>query len=236
MVAGKCFDQVARLVDLLGVQPGSRLIQNEYLRIVNDSLRQADPLAVAFRQFSEQLVLHVPDRAALANRIDALAQLDTRKPLKPPHKSEVLCGPHFQIKRRRLRQIAYAPFDFEWRFEDVKTGNCRRTRTWWQKARQYPHGGRLAGAVWSQKADDLSLLDLEGDVIHCRVSRIPLGKIFHADHRFFFFWMYLFTLCVALVSRQLRQTVRIRNNILQTSGASCQYLTRTLALLMSASE
>ena len=127
------------------------------------------------------------EQSAVKAFVDALAQLGTREPLKPPHKSEVLCGPHFQIKRRRLRQIADALFDLERCFQDVKTGNCRRSRTGRQKARQYPHRGRLSGAVRSEKADDLPLLDLEGDVIHRRVTRIPLGKIFHADHRFFFF-------------------------------------------------
>src|SRR5260370_16605554 len=99
MVAGKCFDQVARLVDLLGVQPGSRLIQNEYLRIVNDGLRQADPLPVAFRQFSEQLVLHVADPPALANRIAALPKLPAGKSLHPPHARQVSRSPHFQLQR-----------------------------------------------------------------------------------------------------------------------------------------
>jgi len=49
VVAGEALDQVARLVDLLGIESGGRLVQNEHFGIVNDGLCQADPLAVPFR-------------------------------------------------------------------------------------------------------------------------------------------------------------------------------------------
>jgi len=49
VVASEALDQVARLVDLLGVESGGGLVQDEHVRIVKDGLRQADALPVALR-------------------------------------------------------------------------------------------------------------------------------------------------------------------------------------------
>jgi hypothetical protein len=48
VLAGQVFDEVASLVDLLGVKTGSGLVQNEHVGIVNNGLRQSHPLPVAF--------------------------------------------------------------------------------------------------------------------------------------------------------------------------------------------
>ena len=49
VVAGEALDQVARLVDLFGIQSSSRFVQNEHVWIVNDGLGQPHALAIAFR-------------------------------------------------------------------------------------------------------------------------------------------------------------------------------------------
>jgi len=90
-----------------------------------------------------------------------LPQLRAGKSLQPPNERQVFGGSHLMIKRRRLGEIADALLNFERRFDDIKTGNCRRARAGRQKARQHPHRGRLAGAIRSQKADDLAFLDLK---------------------------------------------------------------------------
>src|SRR5262249_5351195 len=41
----------------------------------------------------------------------------------------------------------------------------------------------LAGPIRSEKAHDLALLDLERDLVHGRITRVPLGELFHADHK-----------------------------------------------------
>ena len=185
VVAGEALDQVARLIDLLGIQSGSRFVQNEYIRIVNDGLGQANPLTVAFGQFAEKLVLYVPDCAAIANDIDALPELSAGKAFQPSNERQVFCSTHLEIERRGFGEIANPSLDFERRFDDIKTGNGCSARTGRQEARQYPHRGGLAGAIRSQKADDLASLDLERDVIHSGVAGVPLGKILHINHRFF---------------------------------------------------
>ena len=48
VIAGEALDQVARFVDLFRVEARGRLVENQYIGIVDDRLRQADALAIAF--------------------------------------------------------------------------------------------------------------------------------------------------------------------------------------------
>src|SRR4029077_3838879 len=51
---------------------------------------------------------------------------------------------------------------------------------------QHSHGCGFAGPVRSQKAHNLPLLYLEGDVVDSCVARVPLRKLFNGDHVFLF--------------------------------------------------
>jgi hypothetical protein len=46
------------------------------------------------------------------------------------------------------------------------------------------HGGRLAGAVRTQEAQDLAALDLKADVIDGRDSAVALREVLDLYHRF----------------------------------------------------
>jgi hypothetical protein len=55
VVAGEAADQLAGFDDLLGVETGSGLVENQDLGVVDNRLRQADALAVAFGELADQL-------------------------------------------------------------------------------------------------------------------------------------------------------------------------------------
>ena len=50
VIAGELLDQLARFDDLLRVEAGGRLVEDEDVRVVNQRLGEADALAVALRQ------------------------------------------------------------------------------------------------------------------------------------------------------------------------------------------
>ena len=50
MIAGQVLDQLTGLDDLLGVEAGGRLVEDEDVGIVDQRLRQADALLVALRE------------------------------------------------------------------------------------------------------------------------------------------------------------------------------------------
>jgi hypothetical protein len=102
VIAGEALDEVASLVNLLGVEARGGLVENENVRIMDDGLRQADSLAIALGELTEQLVLHVVDVAAARDEIDPLAQRRPGKPLELADKFQILGCAHLGIKRRRF--------------------------------------------------------------------------------------------------------------------------------------
>ena len=73
-LAAEALDELARLDDLLRVEAGRRLVEDQHVRVVEDRLREADALAVALRELADQLVPHVAD-AALLDRVRRPAAL-----------------------------------------------------------------------------------------------------------------------------------------------------------------
>src|SRR5207302_4690100 len=106
VIPRETLNQVPRLVDLLWVEGGGGFIENQYVGVVNDGLRQANPLPVAFGQFSEKLVLDLAHRATIANIIDPFFQIRSRQSLQLAHKFQVLGRLHLRVDWRRLGQIA----------------------------------------------------------------------------------------------------------------------------------
>ena len=67
VVARQALDQRPGLDDLLRVQAGGGLVQNQDVGIVDDRLRQSDALPVAFGKLADQLVADIGDGASLAS-------------------------------------------------------------------------------------------------------------------------------------------------------------------------
>src|SRR6266404_5801182 len=129
VVAGEALDELASIVDLLGVEAGGGLVENEHVGIMDDGLREADALTIALGEFAEQLVLNIDNGAALANIIDALGEIRFGKTFQAADKLQIFGGAHFRIQRRRLRQIANALLHLEGLLEDVEAsdrGGARR--------------------------------------------------------------------------------------------------------------
>jgi hypothetical protein len=52
------------------------------------------------------------------------------------------------------------------------------------QAAQHPHCGCLAGAVWTEKTEDVSSLDLKGKILHGMNVTETLAQVVEHDHRF----------------------------------------------------
>ena len=57
----------------------------------------------------------------------------------------------------------------------VEAGDVGRARRGRQEAGEDAHRGRLSGAVGAQKADDLPLFHLKGDVVYRDIASVSLG-------------------------------------------------------------
>ena len=174
VVSGEAFDQVARFVDLFGVETGSRLIQDQNFRIVDDGLGETNALAVAFGELAQQLVFHVCNRTAIQYVVNSLRQFRPRQPFDLADKRQIFGSAHFQIEWGSFRQVADAPFHFQRTFQHVKTSNDSGAGGRWQKTGKHPHGGGLAGPVGAKETYDLTLSHAKRDIVYRRVPRIPL--------------------------------------------------------------
>ena len=183
VVAGEAADEVAGLDDLLRVEAGRRLVEDQHFRVVDERLRQADPLPVALRELAAVAVGHVVDVGALHHRRDALAPLLRRHALDAGDEVEVLAHRHVRVERRRFRQVAGAALGFDRVREDVEPGHRRLAFGRRHVAGQDPHRGGLAGAVRPEEAEDLAPLDTKTDVVHGRDPAVAFGDVLDLDHR-----------------------------------------------------
>ena len=130
VVAGQALDQVAGLIDLFGIEAGGGFVKNQYIRVVNDGLRQPHSLAIAFGEFAQKLVLHIRHKAAVTHIVDALFKLRAGKALELAHKAQIFDRLHFRIERRGFGQIADSLFDLEGLFENIEACNRGGARRW----------------------------------------------------------------------------------------------------------
>jgi hypothetical protein len=67
---------------------------------------------------------------------------------------------------------------------DMELGNANVTRRWVLLGEQEPHEGRLARARRADEEDELTLVDLDRDVVERRPSRrlVLLGHLVEGDH------------------------------------------------------
>ena len=66
-------DRLADLVDLVGVQPGGRLVEDQHVGLVQEHLGHAHPLAIAARQLADGLADDASQGAEFDDRVDPLA-------------------------------------------------------------------------------------------------------------------------------------------------------------------
>src|SRR4029077_9696411 len=105
VIAGEALDEFAGFVDLLGVEAGGRLVENEHVGIVDDGLGETDTLAITLGELAEELVFDVGNSAALADVFDSIAQLAAEQSLEVADELEIFGGAHFRIERRGLGQV-----------------------------------------------------------------------------------------------------------------------------------
>ena len=174
-------DQGADLDDLLGVQAHGGLIQDHHLRVPQQSLGDAHPLAVALGEVLNEAVRHIGDLGHLHDPADLLRQGLVLDSLGPAHEGQVLPGRPVQVQRRLLRQVADKALGLLRLLEDVVAVDADLPLAGGQAPGHDVHGGGFSRAVGTQKAVDLALLDGEGQIRYRGVAAVPLGQMAYFD-------------------------------------------------------
>ena len=123
-----------------------------------------------------------PTEVRLATRSSSLLMRSLLQAFDLGDELEVPVDGHVGIERRILGQVADAALHLERLLEDVEAGDLGGAGSGGQEAGQDAHGGRLAGAVAAQKAQDFALGNVEGDVVERDEVSVTLGQIADFDH------------------------------------------------------
>ena len=144
-------DVVAEVPDLVGIEPGRRLVHDEHVRVVQQRLRHPDALPEPPGQLSDGLFHHLIERAERGHFLDPARQ--GRRPdfARLPEEPEQLRRSHVRIERTVLRQVAKPAGGFETLFVDIEAGDLGGSRARREIAGQHLHRGGLSGAVRPEK-------------------------------------------------------------------------------------
>src|SRR5262249_23645408 len=146
-------------------------------RIGQQGIGEADALAVALGKCADKLPADVVHPASAEHELNALAATATVQPLDAGPEKQVFHDAHFPVQRAVLRHVADSPADFDGLPEDVKSVDGGFARGSGEVAGEDAHGGRFAGAVGSQEADNLPGGDVEGNVLHGGIIAVVLGQV-----------------------------------------------------------
>src|SRR5262249_5182707 len=100
VLAGKVVDELAGLDDLLGVEAGGGLIEDQNVRVVNERLSEAHALAISARELADEFVTDVTESTTLGDLVHAAAEVGFRDALDSAGELEVFVDLHFGIERR----------------------------------------------------------------------------------------------------------------------------------------
>src|SRR5918996_5823801 len=98
------------------------------------------------------------------------------------HELQVLKRGHIVIERNGFRQVAHALANFKRLLQNIVPGDRCSSIGGRHISGEDSHGGGLACAVGAEKADDLSLLGVEGQVFNGAARAIIFGESVDLDH------------------------------------------------------
>ena len=88
-------------------------------------------------------------------------QVRAANPFQAADELEVFLHLHLRVQGRSFRQVADSALHFQGVVEHVESGHSGMSGSRRQEAGQNAHGSRLSGAIWAQKADYLTFIDLK---------------------------------------------------------------------------
>jgi len=113
---------------------------------------------------------------------DPLRPIASENPLDPRAEFEELADAHLRVERIGFGEVSHSAAHIERLLEAVESGDASASVRRGQITGEDPHGRGLARPVRTEKADDLPLPDVEGDMIQRRNPRERLGKIARFNH------------------------------------------------------
>src|SRR5690606_10298010 len=175
-------DQLAHLANLRRVQPDRGFVEDQNRRFVYQRLGQPDALAHALRQAGDHAVGPVEQVDHAQRLFDAHRARPTAQAVQAGDVLDKLPDGHLFVQRDGFGQITDLPAGLKRLAEHVVAGDGGCAVVGRHVTGEDAHGGRLAGAIRAQKADDLTRVDVEGEVVDCPEAAVRLRQPFNRYH------------------------------------------------------
>ena len=183
LVPGHLPDERSDLELLVGVQPVGRLVEDEHVRIVEQGLRQADAPPEPLGERLDRLVQDGRDAGQLDDVPDGPPARRSEQPANVGDEPEVGGGRDVAVGRRPFGQVAEVALRGDRVDGDVDAADLDASGARGKKPRDHLHGGRLAGAVWSENAEHLATGHGQRDAVHGEKMAEPPAQALGGDHR-----------------------------------------------------
>jgi hypothetical protein len=160
-LAAQSADLVPHAGPALRVEPGGGLVEEEHLRFVDDAHRDVHPPPLATRVCLAGTVGEVGEREGFQGGPGPADRLALADVVHPRVQDQLLPRAGVVPRATTLRDVADQLAHLRRIGEKVDTRDGRPSRVRWEQRGQHPQGGRLAGPVGAEEAEDLALVDLE---------------------------------------------------------------------------
>ena len=149
----------------LRVDPHRRLVEVEHLGLVQQRDADVDAPLHAAAELVDAVLLAVDEGDELQHLVDPLLERVPGQPVHPPPEHEVLAGAHVRVEGDVLWDHADGLLDRLRVAHHGVAGDGGVAAARLEQAAQHGDGGALAGAVGTEEAEDLALLDAEADAV-----------------------------------------------------------------------
>ena len=175
-------DEGPDVQNLDGVQAYGGLVQNDHLRVSQQSLGNADALPVSLGQSPDAFILDGFRAGLCQSVLHLFSQVLAPQALGFAYKVQILPGTLLHIHRGLLRQIANAFFCLFGFLQNVEASNGDFSLGGGQAAGEHIQCGGFARAVGAQEAVNARVPNFKGQILHRVGLAIPFGQVFHLNH------------------------------------------------------
>src|SRR5450759_2706160 len=162
---GQLLDELSYRAGGLRVQPEGRLVQEHHARLRQEGARDVYALLHARRESTAELVPPLPHAELLEPLLTAGTDVLLAHVVYASEEPQVFHRREAVIQDELLGDEADVPPGLGGLAHDVVTGDLGRTRRRARQRAEHPDGGRLAGAVRPEEPEDLTLWDVEADLV-----------------------------------------------------------------------
>ena len=173
---------IEHLALLLRVESYGRLIENDDLGIIDDRLRKADTLAVAFGQVFDQTLADTGGGGAFQRMFNRPGIIFSGDAFQIGGKGQIFAHGHIGVHRGNLRQIADVLLCLLRLTRNIEIVDLYRSGCGGEVTRHDVHGRGFACAVGPEKAVDMAFFGGECEVVDSLAVSVALCEMFYLYH------------------------------------------------------